>query len=213
MKSILDFFVPKDRKFFDLLKDLSGKTHMGAIAFHKFVGDYARLTGKERLAAVEKLKAIEHECDEITHNIAIELNKTFLTPIDREDIHKLSTLIDDIMDIVYNLSHKLVLYNLKKLPKYVPELTKTSLECAQEVDFLVSNLADRRMAEEHLKRVHELEKHADSLRNEAFAYLFNDSIPAIDVIKFKDIYEWLETVCDTAEDIADVVEGIVIKYA
>ncbi len=213
MRGILDFFVPKEKKFFDMLQELSGKTHSGARAFQKFISSYSSLSGKHRLSSIEELKAIEVECDGITHSIAVELNKTFLTPIDREDIHKLSTLIDDIMDIVYNISHKLVLYNLKKLPKYVPELTMTCVECAREVDFLVSKLGERRMAEQHIKRIHELEKQADSLRNEAFAYLFNDSLPAVEIIKFKDIYEWLETVCDTAEDIADVIEGILIKYA
>lgn len=213
MAGILDLFVPRERKFFDMLKDLSEKTHQGAELFLSFVTDYGSLDSAKRQVVVDELKGIEHECDAITHKIAIELNKTFLTPIDREDIHKLSTLIDDIMDIIYNIGHKLVLYKMQKLPKYVLELTNTVLECAVEVNFLVSKLSERHKVEPHLRKIHELEKRADSLRDEALAFLFSNSMPAVDIIKFKDIYEWLETVCDKAEDIADVVEGIAIKYA
>lgn len=213
MRGILDFFVPREKKFFDMLRALSGKTSEGARLFIAFIVGYGELSSARRKASVEALKQIEAECDELTHGIAIELNRTFLTPIDREDIHRLSTLIDDIMDILYNISHKLVLYDLKKLPRYVPELARVSLECTEEVNFLVLKLDERKMADQHLKRIHELEKQADSIRNEAFAYLFKDSLAAVDIIKFKDIYEWLETACDKAEDVADVIEGIVIKYA
>ena len=213
MPGILDLFVPREKKFFEMLKDLSGRTHDGAKIFLAFVSDYDKLNSVKRHAVIDELKKVELDCDAITHNIAIELNKTFLTPIDREDIHKLSTLLDDVMDTVYNIGHKLVLYNMRKLPKFMPELTKIGFECSGEVDLLISRLDEMRKTDAHIKRIHELEKQADELRNEALAFLFNDSIPAVDIIKFKDTYEQLEDICDTAEDVADVVEGIVIKYA
>ena len=213
MPGILDLFVPREKKFFELLKDLSGRTHDGAKLFLAFVSDYDQLKVVKKRAVVEELKNVELDCDAITHNIAIELNKTFLTPIDREDIHRLSTLLDDVMDIIYNMGHKLVLYNMNKLPKFMLELTKVAFECSGEVDLLISRLDEMRKTDAYIKRIHELEKQADALRNESLAYLFNDSLSAIDIIKFKDIYEQLETICDKAEDIADVVEGIVIKYS
>ena len=213
MPGVLDLFIPRDRKFFDMLEDLSGKTHEGAKLFHGFVSNYSRLSPAERKAKIGALKKIEHDCDSITHGIALELNKTFLTPIDREDIHRLSTLIDDIMDIAYNMSHKFVLYKMRRIPKYMPELAGVMLECVSEVDQLVSTMSERHMAEAHIVRIHELERKADSLRNDALAYLFSDSLSAVEIIKLRDIYEWLEDICDTAEDVADVVEGIVIKYA
>ena len=213
MAGILDLFIPKDRKFFDMLKDLSGKTHEGAKLFYNFVSNYGRLSPEKRKSLVEELKKIEHDCDSITHSIAIELNKTFLTPIDREDIHRLSTLIDDVMDIAYNMSHKFVLYKMQRIPKYMPELASVMLECVAEVDQLVSTLGERHKADAHIERIHALERKADSLRNDALAYLFSGSFSAVEIIKLRDIYEWLEDICDTAEDVADVVEGIVIKYA
>ena len=213
MPGILDLFVPRDRRFFDKLKELSVKTHAGAKLFVSFINDYGHLTLAKRTETVNQLHQIEHDCDDITHSIAVELNKTFLTPIDREDIHKLSTLVDDVMDIIYNIGHKLLLYDIKKIPKYVPELANTAFECAKEVDKLIANLDRRELVGPHLKRIHELEADADSLRNQAFAYLFKDSHDAIDIVKFKDLYEWLESISDKAEDIADVVEGIAIKYA
>lgn len=213
MPGILDLFIPRERKFFDMLKDLSAKTHSGAKLFLQFINDYSSLSSAKRVAAINELHRIEHGCDEITHSIAVELNKTFLTPIDREDIHRLSTLVDDVMDIIYNIGHKMLLYDVKKIPKFMPEMSRTAVACAEEVDNLVANLGSRDQIIPHLKRIHELEKGADSLRNQALAYLFKNSHSAIDVVKFKDLYEWLETVCDKAEDIADVVEGIAIKYA
>lgn len=213
MPGILDLFIPKDRKFFDMLKDLSTKTHSGVKLFLQFINDYSSLSPAKRVAAIAKLHLIEHDCDEIAHGIATELNKTFLTPIDREDIHKLSTLVDDAMDIIYNIGHKMLLYDVKKIPKFMPEMTRTALACAEEVNNLIANLGSRDQISPHLKRIHEFEKEADSLKNHALAYLFKNSHSAIDVVKLRDLYEWLETVCDKAEDIADVVEGIVIKYA
>lgn len=213
MPGILDLFVPKQKKFFSMLKDLSGKTYDGVKAFHGFMGDYEKLSEEKRKAAIDGLKGIEHECDGMTHSIAIELNKTFLTPIDREDIHRLSTIIDDIMDIAYNMSHKFVVYKMQKLPKYMPELAGIMLESVAEVDQLVSTLGERRKADTHIEKIHELERKADALRNDALAYLFSGSFSAIEIIKLRDIYEWMENICDLAEDVADVVEGIVIKYA
>ncbi len=213
MAGILDLFVPKEKKFFDMLKDLSAKTHEGTKLFLKFIHDYEKLSPSEMTAMVDELKRTELSCDDVTHNVAIELNKTFLTPIDREDIHRLSTLIDDVMDITYNVSHKLLLYDIKTIPKYMPELAATAADCSEEINKLISNIGERNNVGPHLKKVHELEKKADSLRNEAFAYLFRDSLSAIEVVKLKDLYEWLEAICDKCEDIADVVEGIVIKYA
>lgn len=213
MSGILDLFIPRERKFFAMLDSLSEQTLSGANLFAAFVAGYGRLTTARRLAIVEKLKMVERDCDKVTHDIAVELNKTFLTPIDREDIHRLSTLLDDIMDIVYNIGHKLVLYNIRRLPKYVLELTQTAVSSVVEVNILISKLGNKGKVSPHIIRIHELENDSDSLRNQAFAYLFNDSLASVEIIKMKDLYEWLEAVCDKAEDIADVVEGIVIKYA
>ncbi|MEK6837065.1 MAG: DUF47 family protein [Nanoarchaeota archaeon] len=213
MAGILDLFVPREGRFFDMLKELSAKSYSGARIFLQFINDYGSLSYAKRVAAINELHRIEHDCDEITHGIVVELNKTFLTPIDREDIHRLSTLVDDVMDIIYNIGHKMLLYDVKKIPKFMLEMTRTALACAEEVDDLIANLGSRDQINPHLKRIHELEKEADSLRNQALAYLFKNSHSAINVVKFKDLYEWLETVCDKAEDIADVVEGIAIKYA
>ncbi len=213
MSGILDLFIPREKKFFRIFEESSAKTYHGAKIFLQLINDYDKLSRAKRLAVVAELKQIEEACDELTHKVAIELNKTFITPLDREDIHKLSTLIDDIMDILYNASHKLILYNLKRIPRYMPELARVVFECSGEVESLIRKLGKKEAVSAHLRRIHQLEKESDSLRDEALAYLFTNSFSAIDVIKLKDLYEWLETICDKGEDIADVVEGIVIKYA
>ncbi|MBI2580633.1 DUF47 family protein [Candidatus Woesearchaeota archaeon] len=213
MPGILDLFVPRERKFFDMLKDLSEKTHSGAKAFLRFISEYDTLSAAKRQAIVDELKGIERDCDEVTHSIAIELNKTFLTPIDREDIHKLSTLTDDVMDMFYSVSYKLILYNIRKKPRFVPELSKLAYDCTEEIDSMISKLGKGEKAEHHIKRLHELEEEADSIKNKALAYLFNDSLGGTEIIKLKDIYEWLEGITDKCEDVADVIEGIIIKYA
>jgi len=213
MSGILDLFVPRDKKFVEMLSDLAEKTHSGVKQFLQFINDYDRLNLQKRRAGVEKIKAIERSCDEVTHNVAIELNKTFLTPFDREDIHGLATLTDDIMDMVYSVSCKLILYNIRKMPKYVPELAGLASECTEEINSLIPQLGKNKKISVYIKKIHELEEEADQLRNEALAYLFNGHLAAEEIIKLKDIYEWLEGITDKSEDIADVVEGIVIKYA
>lgn len=213
MPGILDLFIPREKKFFEMLESLSEKTHSGARVFLRFISGYDKLGAAKRQAVVDELKGIERDCDSVTHGIAIELNKTFLTPIDREDIHRLSTLTDDVMDMFYSVSYKLILYNIRRAPKFVPELSKLAYECTEEIDSIISKLGKHEKVEPHIKRIHELEEEADSLKNRALAYLFNDSLGGAEIIKLKDLYEWLEGITDKCEDIADVVEGIVIKYA
>ncbi len=213
MAGIIEFFIPKEKKFFDMLKTLSGHTKEGASLFLRLVEQYDKLPPEKRAEIISELEHIEHYCDELTHRISIELNRTFITPIDREDIHRLSTLTDDLMDIILNISHKLKVYNIKKIPKYMPELARISGQCTDEIDILMSKLGTKEKVGMNILRIHRLEKKADDLLMEALAYLFNDSIKAIDTVKLKDIYELLEAISDVSEDIADMIENIVIKYA
>lgn len=213
MPGIIDLFVPKEKKFFVMLKDLSARTLTGAKLFSKFVKEYSLQSQQEKTIAIEELKKIEHECDLITHTIVIELNRAFLTPIDREDLHELSTLLDDIMDIIYMVCSRMAVYNMKKMPKYVLQLALAAYECVEQIDIMIAKLGLKTKISNQIAKVHELEKKADFLLTEAFANLFNSNIATVEIIKLKDTYEMLESICDKSEDIADVVENIVIKYA
>jgi len=212
MTGVLDLFLPRERKFFDMFDELAANIVKGSNDFLKFVREYDNLTKKQKQKFLEEIKEIEHDCDKLAYGLAIELNKTFITPFDREDLHKFSTLLDDIMDVIYNTSEKLVLYNIRKLPKYVIELTETAHESVLEIRPLLYSLRTKHKIMPHLKKIHDLEEKADSLRNTALGYMFSDSMEPVDIIKFKDIYEMLELVTDMVEDVADLVENIVIKH-
>ncbi len=213
MPGIIEFFVPSEKKFFDMLMSLSRHTKQGASLFLQLIQEYDDIAPRKRAEMVSELENIEHYCDELTHKIAIELNRTFITPIDREDIHRLATLTDDLMDIILNISHKLKIYNFKKIPKYMPELARISSQCADEIDILMSKLKTKEKVGLNLLKVHSLEKKADEMLMEALAYLFKEPVKPADALKLKDIYELLEAISDVSEDIADLIESIVIKNA
>ncbi len=211
MSGVLDLFVPRERKFFDIFEALSTHISEGSDEFLFLIRNYDKSTLSEKQASIKCIEQIEEKCDKLTHLMATELSKTFITPFDREDIHRLSTLLDDIMDLFFNISEKLVLYNIKKLEKYVIEMAEIAHSSVIEVKPLLYAMRTKHKVLPHLDTIHEIERRMDSLRNKAFAYIFADSLKPVDVIKFKDIYQNLEGITDRVEDVADVIENIVIK--
>ncbi len=213
MAGILDFFIPRERKFFDMLLRSSEMVTSSGELFIRLINGYDSMNVKERRELIDQIKAIEVQSDRLTHRIAIELNQTFITPFDREDIHELGILLDDIIDMFYNISHRLLLFNIQRMPKYLPLMASICYEASKLVHRILYNLARKAKVGSLIAQVHELESKCDELRNEALSDLFKDSYKAVDVLKIKDLYEWTESVSDKAEEIADVVESIVIKNA
>ena len=156
---------------------------------------------------------IENKGDEITHYIIETLNKTFLTPIDREDIYQTIVKMDDVLDLIYTTSKRLELYNIKKLDDYIIRFGDIIQKTITEIHNVILSLKGAKNIKEFCIKVHTLENEADEVHDAAINTLFSNGMKEIDIIKFKDIYDFLESIVDTAEDLANVVEGIVVKHA
>jgi uncharacterized protein len=158
-----------------------------------------------------KIKDIEHKGDELTHHVIDELNKTFITPIDREDIYSLSKALDDVLDLIDSTAARIVMFRIKEPIAVAPEMAAVLLSQAIVLKSAVSNLKDHHHVVERCIEINRLENDADRLFQMAIGALFENVKDPIEVIKRKEIIETLETATDKAEDVANVLESIVVK--
>jgi predicted phosphate transport protein (TIGR00153 family) len=201
--------LPHDASFFAHFEHQGKKTVEGCRAFLEMVEQPSDL---ERRA--ERVKQIEHECDEITHAVVEALHKTFITPIDRNDIYTLITKMDDIMDFVEAAADRLALYEIPTMTKEVAELARCLVESAEHVLSAVSGIRDLGKPNgilQHCIEINRLENVADGILRGALARLFRQEKDPIAVIKWKEIYETLESATDRCEDVANIIEGVVLE--
>jgi uncharacterized protein len=198
--------VPREESFFDLFEEMAEKVHLGAAELLKLLEDYSDIDRK-----VARILDIEHEGDEITHEVMQRLNTTFITPFDREDIHRLASNLDDVLDHLEAAAEYLQLHRIERpLPQMI-SLTKT-LEKAAETTAQAMP-AFRKMAglESYWVEINRLENEGDRFYRRTIAEVFSGDYKAMDVLRFKDIIEEIERAIDRLEDVANTIEGIVLK--
>jgi len=200
--------LPRDEKFFDLFAELSGYLTEGAKLLRAILEDPTDLALR-----VEQVQAIEHKGDRTTHAIITKLNQSFITPFDREDIHKLASSLDDVLDFTNAAAHRLVLYKITEPPAPAAELAGLVVLQSEELARGVSVLEKNGSVLKHCDEVNRLEDVADHVSRRAIADLFETEKDPIQLIKFKELYETLETATDKAEDAANVMEAIALKSA
>ena len=201
--------LPNDSSFFAYFEQHGRKTVEGCRAFLEIVERPADIE-----AQAERVKQIEHECDEITHSVVEALHKTFITPIDRNDIFRLISKMDDIMDLVEAAADRLALYDIPSMTKEVGDLGRCLVSSAEHVLGAVSSIRDLRRPNgilQHCVEINRLENVADNILRGALARLFREERDPIAVIKWKEIYETLESATDRCEDVANVIEGVVLE--
>ena len=209
----LGFFSPNDRKFFPLFDQAAANLQEGGKAI------YELLTCNEpdmRIKLMRDIENIEHKGDEITHTIFKELGKNFITPFDREDIHRLVSAIDDVLDYIHGTSKRLELYKIKEYTHdmiKLAELIKIQTEDLRRAIFELKNMEKMRDITDSLVKINSIENHADDIFDNAVARLFEHETNAIELIKVKEILSALETATDMCEDAANVIESIVVKMA
>jgi len=162
-----------------------------------------------------KIKKFEREADGLTRSVFAELNKTFITPLDREDIQRIASKIDDVIDFMEGISGRMVSYHISTAPPYMLDIAKELNNATKEVELMISKLKNVRGNNEiikHCRNASDIEHTIDDLYRKAVAKLFETN-DAVNIIKLKDIYEALEASSDRCVDVADVVEDIVLKYA
>jgi uncharacterized protein Yka (UPF0111/DUF47 family) len=200
--------LPRDEKYFDRFNDMAQRIHESARILNTFFG------GEAPVAMVaDQVKRLEHECDEISHEILRGIDRTFITPIDREDVHQLAVRLDDVIDLIDGTVRRLVLFKITKPTPVSRKLSETIVEITKEMVEAVAALRRQKGVVEHCIRMKQLENQGDVAYHEAVASLFAEQIDPIEVIKWKDIYENMERCIDMAEAVAHVLESVVLKHS
>jgi predicted phosphate transport protein (TIGR00153 family) len=201
--------LPREESYFDQFEQQGRKTVEGCRAFLELVDNLGEAASRAKV-----IKQIEEECDTITHGVVAKLHKTFITPIDRNDIYRLITKMDDVMDFVDAAAERISLYEITSGGKELRELGNTLLTCAERVLDAVKGLRDLRKPAAILEscvEINRLENVADGQLRALLARLFREEKDPIAVIKWKEIYELLESATDRCEDVANVIEGVVLE--
>ena len=212
MANLVNWLLPKEKKFFLMLKDQASNVVDGASEFKNLIDNYNSLSDVKRKELVKKIKEIESKGDNIVHNIIGSLDKTFITPIDKEDIHRLSMLLDDVIDFIYATSIRLTIFKISRINDHIRKLSDIILETVKKIELGVIGVSKLKSMNRFYIDIHTLENKADDIYHEALGDLFNKKNP-IEIIKYREIYEYLENITDRCEDIANVIESIVVKHA
>jgi uncharacterized protein len=200
--------IPREKKFFRMFSDVSQNLTEGARLLHDIMQNPSNLE-----ARIARLQEIEHRGDDMTHDIIRMLNQTFITPFDREDIHRLSSSLDDVLDFVNAAAVRMTLYGITTPPPAAAQLAALVVKQSEELAQGVSLLQDGKKVLDHCVEVNRLENEADRVSRKAIAELFGSEKDPIQLIKIKELYEVLETATDKAEDAANVLEAVVLKSA
>jgi len=203
-----EWIIPQEKHFYEMLEQQADVVVEGAEALMDMVSHFDNVAEKR-----DKIKDIEHKGDELVHTIATALSKTFVTPIDQEDISKLTSRLDDILDYIEAASHRMWSYEIKTIPPDMVKLTEVIVKGSKEVNHAVKDLRNFKKKNEilnHCIEINRLENTGDDITHVAVADLFK-KYDAVDIIKLKEIYEYLEEATDKCEDAADVIKDVFMK--
>ena len=201
-------FLPKEEQYFALF-----------IQMTVYISDAAREL-KEMLADkdhdfveyVRRIKGLEHACDELTHSISTRLNKSFITPFDREDIYMMSTALDDIVDLINGAARAIIDYDVHEIKDYAHDFADVIVRMAEQLREVVAILEKPKNITQRLVEIHRLENEGDDIYHAAVAELFREEPDPLTVLKWKEIYEKLEAAIDRCENVANIIESVVIKH-
>ncbi|MGN6184077.1 MAG: DUF47 domain-containing protein [Thermoanaerobaculia bacterium] len=199
--------IPREEKFYDDFKMMADQLRHGARLLEAMFAVDPPLADK-----AHEIKEVEHQCDFLTHEIIQRLNKTFVTPIDREDIHELARTLDDVMDAIDNAASLIPLYRIDKVRGGARELTRIIIQQTDEIRAAVEALEQRKGVLERAIEINRLENEADRVHKTAIGNLFDEEKDPIIVIKWKEIYDILEEATDACEDVANLLENVVVKH-
>lgn len=199
--------IPREEKFFEFFDKAANNILEGAKVLVQMTDE----RGADFQERWKRLEELEHVGDKLTHQIIRKLNRTFITPIDREDIHSLAVALDDVMDLIEASAARMSLYKIKQPTEEAGKLAQVILKSAEEIVKAVSNLERMDDVMEHCIEINRLENMADEISREAIADLFDKGHDPMDVIKWKEIYETMEMTTDGCEDVANIVESVALK--
>lgn len=200
-------FLPKEEKFFI---QLNNQTRVISLAAAVLVEGVTSGHAHLRILA-PRISSYEHEGDEILHDVFRRLNQSFITPIDPEDIHSLCAHLDDVLDGIEDIAHRIVAYKIDPIPDPVVKICELIQECSKELSKAVAALEDQPSILGHCIEINRLEGQVDEIVRSAIIELFDKERDPIQVIKLKEIYDYLENTTDACEDVADALQNVVVK--
>jgi hypothetical protein len=206
MPGMLSRILPRDDSFFKMFSELAENVHSGASAMLELLENFSNVT-----VQVEIIKSLEHKGDNITHTVMKRLDQSFITPFDREDIHELCSQIDDILDLIDAAASRLVTYRVETIRAGVAELAKVLHQATGEVVAAVKGLEKHDHVIDRCIEINRLENEGDRLSRALIAQLFDEERDPVQIIKWKEIIEVLETAIDKCEDVANVIESVTLK--
>ena len=210
-RGFLSWVRSNDKEIIDVLEEQAANLVKATSYLVEFMSSY-KMDGESRY---EIIKDLEHKGDQITHRLFTILDKTFVTPLDPEDISKLTSAIDEVLDATEGVANRFVLFSIEAPTPYMIELSKILLSASQEVQLLITRIRSLKSASnliDHSKNIVNYEHKADTIYRTAIAELFKTNNNPIEIIKLKEVYETLEGALDRCADVADVVEDIALKY-
>jgi hypothetical protein len=208
---ILDILLPREVAFFGYMNDQAELFHEACKLFKRLADRIGEMPQDEMRGLVAEIKDIEVRGDDIERHIIEELDSTFITPLDREDIHSIAINIDRSLDLLNDASQRLEMYKIKKKSKNIAGFASIIVSISAELRKLIAGLEGRGETGSAVRSIHRLENEADYLFHASLAELFEGKDP-VEVIKFKDIYECLEGVVDSVHHIAKLVNGVMVKH-
>lgn len=201
--------IPREEKFFEMFEEMAKNAHEGA----KLLKQLLTSDGGEEADIAQSVKSLEHRGDLMVHSLVVKLNKTFLVPIDREDIYLLATRIDNVLDLIESIARRKVMFRVRHIGQASVEISHLLVRATTEIVAAVSLIKDGQRVMEHCIEINRLEDESDHIYHEALGVLFQEEKDPIELIKRKELLECLETAIDECEDVANVIESIVVKNA
>ena len=200
--------IPKEESFFDLFEKASDNLFEAAKLLAETMADFDKLQDNAL-----RMERIEHGGDQIVHEISARLNQTFITPLDREDIHHLASALDDVLDLIEQTTERFVLFKVKQVTPFAKELAQVVQRQVEQIHMIMPELRDPRNKDiiTHCIEINRLENAGDRVLRNALEELFANHTDAIEVIKWRELYEILEGATDKCEDVAVIIEGILVK--
>lgn len=209
--NLFDLLLPKEKKYFNYLTDQTSILLRACELLNECLIGIHEFSDEELLQYFTEIKVCESQGDALEREILDELNKSFITPIDREDIHTIVTNVDTALDILNGTARKLEVYQIKNVPKNLLKLSKINCFVAQKLHFVITLLKSDNDIQEIVREMHKAENEADELFHQGMLNLFNHGYDAFEVMKMKEIYERIESVIDSIDHIGKLIRGIKVK--
>ena len=198
--------IPRDEQFYELFTQLAERLSLAARLLNQLFREPER-----RAEHVQAIKSAEHEADEITREIIDRLDRTFITPFDREDIHQLASALDEVVDLLDGAARRVEIFRITTVHQAAVTLSDVMVRAAVQVEAAVRGMKDPKVVGLKAQELKKLEEEGDAIYHESMGALFDGALDAIEVIKWKELYDKVEDALDQAEDVANVLQSIALK--